>query len=147
MQCQECDNKIDLDSKFCSHCGAVISNETIIRESNTSTKPIQKLIDFGNAVISFVVGIFAFTIIKVVFSFLLIMLVKIGLLSIDIYEKYSFIFVFVSIYFAVLAIKKLNTFKTKKTRVILRILIVIIGFISGVLLGINNNLVYNQPLV
>lgn len=119
-------------------------NDISIKSGNSRN---NTAINFIDGVISFIVGIFAFTIIKVIFSFLLIMFVKVGALSIEMYEKYSFIFVFVSIYFAVLAIRKLNTFKTKRTRVILRIIIVIIGLISGVLLGINNSLVYNQPLV
>ncbi len=146
MQCQQCNSVVDTDSKFCPHCGTVISEAVVENERKriTATKPIQKLVSFGNGVISFIVGFFAFTIIKVIFSFLLILFVKMKLLSVVTYNEYGFIFIFISLYLAVVVIKKLNKFKTKKTRIILKIAIIIIGFISGVLLGMNNSLVHNQ---
>ncbi len=143
MQCQQCNAELDLNSKFCPHCGAVVSPETIERERKkiADTKPIQKLIAFVNGTISFIVGVCAFTIIKIIISLFFIALVMHNVLKPETYDSISPFLVLLSIYFAVVITKKLNKLKQQKIRIILRILIIVIGFISGVMLGINNSLV------
>jgi len=95
----------------------------------------------GNKLISFIVGIFAFTIIKVIFSLCLMLLVNQNVISVDTYEAISFLFILISIYLAVKVVEAVNGMERLKVRIIFRIAIIIIGFISGVLLGINNSLV------
>jgi len=64
-----------------------------------------------------------------------------NVLKLETYYAISLFLVLLSIYFAVVITKKLNKLKQQKIRIILRILIIVIGFISGVMLGINNSLV------
>jgi len=137
MQCQKCNNELEVDSKFCAHCGASVSEEV---GKISSKKPTSYLDDFATNVMSFIVGIFAFTIIKFVFSLCLITLVKQNVISIDTYELYGFLFIFIiSIYLAVKSIQALNEIEQIRTRIILRIVIIVVGFISTVIVGLNNS--------
>jgi len=44
MECQKCNNTLDADSKFCPHCGAVVSEEVIVHINDE--KVIKKEVSF-----------------------------------------------------------------------------------------------------
>lgn len=137
IKCEQCSTENEYSAELCIKCGLPIPVEVGKKLSN---KQISYLSGFISKAMSFIVGMFAFTIIKVVFSFCLIALVNQNVITVDTYESYGFLFILISIYLAVKSIKALNEIEQTKTRVILRIVIIIIGLISGVLLGINNSL-------
>ncbi len=142
MKCNECNNELEQNAKFCTNCGVKIADDTLKEIANSEPAPF--LMKYTNLAISIFVGFFIFSINKVILSLLLMLLVKLNAVSVDNYESIASILLIVSIYLAVVFTKKLNKFKTKKVRIILRVVIIILGLIGGILIGLNNSMVRNN---
>lgn len=103
----------------------------------------HKILNILNIFISFMIGVFIFTIIKVIFSLLYSLLVKINLLSPMLYIEYfriiEIIVIILSIYFAIKITPNIKKIKSKKTRIILKIILTFIGLLSGIFITLSNH--------
>jgi len=62
MQCQKCNNELEVDSKFCMHCGASVSEEMIAKMNDA--KPMTKTKVFLLKTLAFFIAVFLTMIIK-----------------------------------------------------------------------------------
>lgn len=74
MQCQKCNNELEVDSKFCAHCGAPVSEDTILKMNEE--KPIAKTKTFLFKTLAFFIAAFLTFIIKLI-------LMGVGLLEVS----------------------------------------------------------------
>lgn len=72
MQCQKCNNELEVDSKFCAHCGAPVPESVIVQMKDE--KPITKTKVFLLKTLAFFIAAFLTMIIKLI-------LVAVGLLE------------------------------------------------------------------
>lgn len=66
MQCQKCNNELEVDSKFCAHCGATVSEKVLAKMKEDSPTSKAKVYIFKG--IAFVIALFVFSIARMIFT-------------------------------------------------------------------------------
>ena len=147
-KCTTCGEELEYDAKFCTTCGAKVNNKVDIISNNKVAETTKSITSFVKSIGVFLVllfvGFFVYTIFKVMFSLVFMVLINFNIVELTTYRSIKVLFILVSIFLAIIYTPKINKLKTMKAKIFLGILIVVLGTIGAVWISSSNMIARNN---
>ena len=146
--CTVCGEELEYNAKYCTKCGFKVNHKIDISDSDKINEVRKGTYSFLMKIVNFIillfVGLFVYTIFKVLFTLVFIVLINFNIVELTTYRSINLLFIPVSIILAIIYTPKINKLKTMKAKIILGLLLIILGTISAVWISTSNMMTRNN---